>query len=99
MGTWDTGHFDNDAAAGFSDTLDEAPEAERQSIVRRALVLTLGTKGYLDSDIAAEAVAAAALVAAQCPAGEPVPTAYGPQRPLPQLSPELRDLATGHSTE
>ncbi|MFG3205238.1 DUF4259 domain-containing protein [Streptomyces sp. NPDC048192] len=93
MGTWDTGHFDNDAAADFSHTLDEAPAAERESIVRLALVLTIDTQGYLDSDIAAEAVAAAALVAAQCPTGEPVTTAYGPQRPLPQLSPELRDLA------
>ncbi|MEU7305355.1 DUF4259 domain-containing protein [Streptomyces sp. NPDC007206] len=93
MGTWDTGHFDNDTAADFSHTLDEAPAAERESIVRRALLLAINTQGYLDSDIAAEAVAAAALVAAQCPAGDPVTTAYGPKQPLPQLSPHLRDLA------
>ncbi|MFG3207369.1 DUF4259 domain-containing protein [Streptomyces sp. NPDC048192] len=62
MGTWDTGHFDNDAAADFSHRLDQAAAAERESIVRRALVLTIDAQGYLDSDVAAEAVAAAALV-------------------------------------
>ncbi|MEU7061988.1 DUF4259 domain-containing protein [Streptomyces sp. NPDC046197] len=93
MGTWDTGHFDNDTAADFAHTLDEATEAERESILRHALLLAINTQGYLDSDIAAEAIAAAALVAAQCPGGEPITTAYGPKHPLPQLSPDLRDLA------
>jgi len=93
IGTWDTGHFDNDTAADFSHTLDEATEAERESILRCALLLAIDSQGYLDCDIAAGAIASAALVAAQCPGGELITTAYGPKRPLPQLSPDLRDLA------
>ncbi|MEU3504658.1 DUF4259 domain-containing protein, partial [Streptomyces hundungensis] len=86
-------HFDNDTAADFSHTLDEATEAERESILRHALLSAIDTQGYLDSDIAAEAIAAAALVATQYPGGQPITTAYGPKHPLPQLSPDLRDLA------
>ncbi|MFH8533807.1 DUF4259 domain-containing protein [Streptomyces tendae] len=93
MGTWDTGHFDNDTAADFSNRLDEAAEADREGILRQALLLAINTEGYLDSDIAAEAVAAAALVAAQSPGGEPVTTVYGPTHPMPQFSSDLRDLA------
>ncbi|MFE5083424.1 DUF4259 domain-containing protein [Streptomyces mirabilis] len=37
--------------------------------------------GYLAE--ADEAVAAAALIAAQCPEGEPVDTPYGPETPMP----------------
>ncbi|MFI6588560.1 DUF4259 domain-containing protein, partial [Embleya sp. NPDC050493] len=30
MGSWDIGPFDNDMGADFADTLDEAPETERE---------------------------------------------------------------------
>ncbi|MFD7498541.1 DUF4259 domain-containing protein [Streptomyces sp. NPDC059832] len=40
-----------------------------------------------------EAVAAAALIAAQCPGGEPVDTPYGPETPMPVFSSDLRALA------
>ncbi|MBT2448204.1 DUF4259 domain-containing protein [Streptomyces sp. ISL-43] len=93
MGTWDVGPFDNDTAADFSGGLDEAPEDEREGIIRSALVRTIGTRDHLDQDMAVEAVAAAALVAAQCPGGEPVTTPYGPDLPVPQLSADLRELA------
>ncbi|MGW6571140.1 DUF4259 domain-containing protein [Streptomyces sp. NPDC054945] len=93
MGTWDVGPFDNDTAADFSGDLDEAPEGERESLIRNALVRTIDTRDYLDQDIAVEAVAAAALVSAQCPGGEPVTTAYGPDLPIPQLPADLRELA------
>lgn len=93
MGTWDVGPFDNDTAADFSGDLDEAPEGEREGIIRDALLRAIGTHDHLDQDIAVEAVAAAALVAAQCPGGEPVTTAYGPDLPVPRLSTELRGLA------
>ncbi|WP_327733632.1 DUF4259 domain-containing protein [Streptomyces nojiriensis] len=93
MGTWDIGPFDNDTAADFSGDLDEAPEGEREGLIRDALLRAIGTSDHLDQDIAVEAVAAAALVAAQCPGGEPVTTAYGPDLPLPRLSTELRELA------
>lgn len=93
MGTWDVGPFDNDTAADFSGDLDQAPQSEREGIIRNALVRSIHTWGYLDQDIAVVAVAAAALVSAQCPRGEPVTTAYGPDLPIPQLPTDLRELA------
>ncbi|MFF2660668.1 DUF4259 domain-containing protein [Kitasatospora sp. NPDC058032] len=95
MGTWDIGHFDNDTAADFSGTLDETPLAEREAVVRRVLTLAAdtGAEDYLDCDEAVEAVAAAALVASQCPGGEPVTTSYGPDEPLPVFPTDLRPLA------
>jgi hypothetical protein len=38
-------------------------------------------------------VAAAALIAAQCPGGRPVETVYGPEQPLPVFPEDLRELA------
>ncbi|WP_319976506.1 DUF4259 domain-containing protein [Lentzea sokolovensis] len=93
MGTWDIGHFDNDTAADFSGSLDEAPEAERENIIRTTLTRTIEADEYLDSDEACEALASAALIAAQCPGGTPITTAYGPDEPLPVFSPDLRPLA------
>lgn len=95
MGTWDIGHFDNDTAADFGGTLDDAPAGTREVLLRDALtaVTVTGPEEYLDCDEAVVAVAAAALVAAQCPGGEPVTTAYGPDEPLPPLAHELRALA------
>ncbi|MFJ3928696.1 DUF4259 domain-containing protein [Streptomyces sp. NPDC090029] len=93
MGTWDIGHFDNDTAADFSIRLDGAAEEERAGVLREVLRSTADTAEYLEGDDAARAVAAAALVAAQCPGGVPVTTAYGPDKPLPPLPQELRPLA------
>ncbi|MFE4643983.1 DUF4259 domain-containing protein, partial [Streptomyces sp. NPDC056730] len=135
MGTWDTGHFDNDAAVDFSADLDEVTVEQRTEIVRAALLRAIGTDegdgaggspdggdgaggslvggdgaggaggsldggdgaggagGPLDGDVGAVAVAAAALVAAQCPGGPAVESVYGPEEPLPRLPEELRELA------
>ncbi|MFF3754049.1 DUF4259 domain-containing protein [Streptomyces sp. NPDC002018] len=93
MGTWDTGHFDNDTAADFAADLDEATEAGRTDLVRAALLRAIAAEEYLDSDEAVVAVAAAALVAEQCPGGPPVETVYGPDEPLPRFPEELRVLA------
>ncbi|MFD9063529.1 DUF4259 domain-containing protein [Kitasatospora purpeofusca] len=95
MGTWDIGHFDNDTAADFCAGLDEVAEEEREGLVRRALTLAAdtGAEDYLDYDEAVEAVAAAALVASQCPGGAPVTSAYGPEKPIPALPADLRPLA------
>ncbi|MFD7440757.1 DUF4259 domain-containing protein [Streptomyces sp. NPDC059909] len=93
MGTWDVGPFDNDTAADFSITLDGAAETERAAIIRDVLLRTADTHGYLDEDISQEAIAAAALVAAQCAGGEPVTTPYGPDLPIPELPTDLRALA------
>ncbi|MEU4834824.1 DUF4259 domain-containing protein [Streptosporangium sp. NPDC023615] len=93
MGTWDLGPFDNDTAADFSGRLDKAADEEREGIIREALARAAGTDDFLDSDDAAEALAAAALVAAQRPGGEAVLSPYGPKKPLPALPAELGGLA------
>ncbi|MFE4537793.1 DUF4259 domain-containing protein [Streptomyces scopuliridis] len=118
MGTWDTGHFDNDAAVDFSADLDEVTVEQRTEIVRAALLRALAgdgrddggagneggagndgdagdvtARGPLDGEVGATAVAAAALVASQCPGGPPVESVYGPEEPLPRLPEELRELA------
>ncbi|MET9951581.1 DUF4259 domain-containing protein [Streptomyces sp. NPDC006339] len=94
MGTWDIGPFDNDTAADFSYTVDEAPAEQRADVLLAAFrAVTETGEDYLDADVAVEAVAAAALVAAQCPGGEPVTTAYGPDEPLPVLPLSLRPAA------
>jgi hypothetical protein len=91
MGTWGTGPFDNDTAADFANDLDDASLAEREELVRGVLTRTLQATGYLYE--AEEAVAAAALIAAQCPGGEPLDSVYGPEQPLPAFPQDLRELA------
>jgi hypothetical protein len=91
MGTWGIGPFDNDTAADFVGDLDDAPPGEREALVRGVLSRTVRATGYLDE--AQEAVAAAALIAAQCPGGRPVETVYGPEQPLPVFPEDLRELA------
>jgi hypothetical protein len=93
MGTWDIGHFDNDAAADFGGSLDDSAPQERVELLREALRAVVEEPGYLDSHDAARAVAAAALVAAQCPGGAPVTTVYGPDGGIPPLPDELRGIA------
>ncbi|MGW7070875.1 DUF4259 domain-containing protein [Streptomyces sp. NPDC054855] len=104
MGTWDVGPFDNDTAADFCGDLDDARAEDRAGLVRAALTgatsatdaADAGHDGYLDADVAETAVAAAALVAAQCPGGEPADSVYGPEQPIPDLlslrGPALRAL-------
>ncbi|MEU9083537.1 DUF4259 domain-containing protein [Streptomyces sp. NPDC048357] len=92
MGTWDVGPFDNDTAADFGGDLDEAAAGEREGIVRSALTRVIDTAAYLEAPESEVAVAATALVAAQCPGGEPADPIYGPEEPLPDLT-GLRDLA------
>ncbi|MFJ9724732.1 DUF4259 domain-containing protein [Streptomyces sp. NPDC101209] len=92
MGTWDTGPFDNDTAADFADCLDDARPEERERLIRGVLMRTVDAVGRLTEG--AEAVAAAALVASQCPGGDSIDTSYGPEEPMPTLPDDLRQLAT-----
>ena len=77
--------------AGPPEAAVAAPPGEREALVRGVLTRTVRTTGYLDE--AQEAVAAAALIAAQCPGGGPVETVYGPEQPLPVFPEDLRELA------
>lgn len=81
MGTWDNGPFDNDTAADFAGDLDDAEPGEREALVRGVLTRTVDATGWLAEG--EEAVAAAALIAAQCPGGDPLDTPYGPEEPMP----------------
>ncbi|MFE0422964.1 DUF4259 domain-containing protein [Streptomyces sp. NPDC058953] len=91
MGTWGTGPFDNDTAADFSYVLDDAAPEAREALIRGVLVRTIDAVGYLAE--AEEAVGAAALIAAQCPGGEPVDTPCGPKSAMPLFPDDLRALA------
>ena len=93
MGTWDAGPFGGDTAADFAGDLNELALAERPSAIREALEAVIGETGYVDSDEGAVAVAAAALVAAQCPGGDPADSVYGPDEQVPELPVDLRSLA------
>ncbi|WP_435596949.1 DUF4259 domain-containing protein [Streptomyces anulatus] len=93
MGTWHFGPFDNDTAADFAGDLDEAAAEEREPMIRRVLKRAADPADCLDTPDAERAVAAAALVVAQHPAGEPTCSTYGPSEPLPELPADLRTLA------
>ncbi|MFK4152887.1 DUF4259 domain-containing protein [Streptomyces fungicidicus] len=93
LGTWDIGPFENDMAADFAYTLDEPAPDKREGLVRATLSRTIQARDYLESPEGAEAVAAAALIAAQCPGGEPISTSYGPEEALPAFADDLRPLA------
>ncbi|MFF8355380.1 DUF4259 domain-containing protein [Streptomyces chartreusis] len=93
MGTWDIGPFENDIAADFANDLDGAAKGERQTLIRRVLMRTAGNQDYLEAPDAEEAVAAAALLAAQCPGGRTVSPHYEPDEPVPSLPTDLSRLA------
>ncbi|MFE3119204.1 DUF4259 domain-containing protein [Streptomyces niveus] len=93
MGAWDIGPFDNDTAADFGGDLDEAAMEERESMIRRVLKRAADPADFVDTSDGERAVAAAALVAAQHPDGEPTCSSYGPSEPLPELPADLRTLA------
>ncbi|MFJ2847445.1 DUF4259 domain-containing protein [Streptomyces griseofuscus] len=92
--------IDNDTAADFAVDLDEAAAAERVPMIRRVLERAAAGAEFLEIPDAERAVAAAALVVAQHPAGGPERPAggpsgsgYGPSEPLSPLPAELRTLA------
>lgn len=79
MGTWDVGPFDNDTAADWCGELDDADPAQRVGLIRRAMTAVLDTGDeYLDGDVAVEAIAAAAIVAAQLPGAAAITSPYAP---------------------
>ena len=66
MGTWGTGPFDSDTAEDFVDRLEDLPSAQRAERLRARL-----EKAVADGDdkLPGEVLAAAAVVAANLPAG------------------------------
>ncbi|MGV9266658.1 DUF4259 domain-containing protein [Kitasatospora sp. NPDC003701] len=93
MGSWGTGPFDSDHAADFANEVDRARPHQRHTVIQHRL--TRYTEAAEPDDyVQDEAIAAAALVAAQCPGGLAIEGAYGPQKPIPELPSHLRPLAT-----
>ncbi|WP_231156163.1 DUF4259 domain-containing protein [Streptomyces sp. CNZ748] len=91
MGTWGTGPFGNDTAADFANALDDARPEEREALIRGVLTRTVDATGWLaEGELA---VAAAALIAAQCPGSDPIDMSYGPEEPMPAFPDDLRTLA------
>jgi hypothetical protein len=79
MGTWDIGPFDNDTATDWCGDLHEATPSQRPAMVCSAFTAVLDHgDDYLDSDLAVEAIAAAAIVASQMPGGAAITSSYAP---------------------
>jgi hypothetical protein len=100
MGTWDVEPFGNDDAADFANELDEASAPDLlemiSSVLDRVAHATDDDLRLADTprhSDATRAVAAAALIAAQCPGGVPVTSGYGPATPMPRFPAHLRNLA------
>ena len=90
---WGTGPFDNDEAVYFAASLDDLDPDDRPDAIREALSEAAEVSDYLDRDAGGTAVAAAALVAAQQPDGEPIDSTYGPKQAIPELAEDLCPLA------
>jgi hypothetical protein len=69
MGTWGIGPFSNDDAADLLGSVDDAEPAAALALLRDALTAAADNDDYLQVDVGQEAVAAAAIVAAQRPGG------------------------------
>lgn len=94
MGDWGTGPFDGDVAADFAQEIDSAAPQERVGLLEARLQRVVDTRDHIDLGDTEEAVAAAALVAAQTAGSEVViDPVYGPSEPLPELPAALRALA------
>ena len=94
MGTWGTGPFDSDLAADFVDELEGLSSEQIIDVLHGALQRVADSGTRVDGGDGVEAVAAAALVAAQGPGSRIViDPDDGPKEPLPQLPVSLRALA------
>ncbi|MGC4980251.1 DUF4259 domain-containing protein [Streptomyces sp. DT193] len=94
MGTWGTGPFDSDLAGDFTDGLRELAPQQIISALEGALRRVADSGPRLDGGDEAEAVAAAALVAAQIPGSKVVISPEdGLHKPLPQMPASLPALA------
>ena len=92
MGTWDVGPFDNDTAADWCGDLHDATPTLRPAMVRGAFTAVVDNgDDYLDSDLAVEAIAAAAIVASQLPGGAAITSSYAPDFLLEGDSIEVSD--------
>ncbi|MFB7906882.1 DUF4259 domain-containing protein [Kitasatospora purpeofusca] len=94
MGSWDTGPFHNDAAVGTAERFDSLFDSELPPWLHRLFdVAVCMPEGPLDPDTAQEVVAAAAVIASQCPSGSDIDLSSGPREAVPPLPVDLRPKA------
>jgi Domain of unknown function (DUF4259) len=97
MGATGAGPFENDDALDFLDDLEDSEPTERRKKVVAAMERVLGDQGYIEAPSMAEAVAAAAVVAAsddpESAADEPYLPPWLEDEPLDVDEP-LEELAT-----
>ncbi|MGW0564411.1 DUF4259 domain-containing protein [Streptomyces sp. NPDC003016] len=94
MGTWGTGPFDSDIAGDFTDRLRGLSPQRIVGALEEALRRVADSGPHIDGGDGAEAVAAAALVAAQIPGSDiMIDPDDRPDEPLPELPDALRSLA------
>lgn len=94
MGTWGTGPFDSDMAADFVGGLAGMPTEQVVESMAGAFRRVVNSGSRVDGGDGAEAVAAAALIAAQIPGSQVViDPDDGPSEPLPVLPMPLRPEA------
>jgi hypothetical protein len=91
------GPFDSDSAADWSLDLQVAKESERVALIRKTLRRVAEERDYVDSVEAAQAIAAAAVVAAQLPGAEPPTSPNAPdfvrEGGRVEIAPDLCELA------
>ncbi|QKW20607.1 DUF4259 domain-containing protein [Kitasatospora sp. NA04385] len=92
MGTWDIGAFDSDHAGEFGTEVGNARPGRRGAVIEERL-MRFNAAPEPDYYLRDEAIAAAALVAAQCPGGPDGSAPYWPRVKIPQLPAHLRPLA------
>jgi hypothetical protein len=97
MGATGTGPFENDDALDFLDDVEDSEPTERRKKVVAAMERVLGDQGYIEAPRMAEAVAAAAVVAAsddpESAAGEPYLPPWLDREPI-EVDERLEELAT-----
>ncbi|WP_435240751.1 DUF4259 domain-containing protein [Streptomyces cucumeris] len=94
MGTWGTGPFDSDIAGDFVDSLAALAPEQIADTLEKALRRVVDSSTRVEGGDGSEAVAAAALIAAQVPgAGIAIDSEDELAAPLPELPCSLRELA------
>lgn len=97
MRTWGTGPFENEVAEAFATELDSADPDEREMLLRQALQAAVDVDDGVNVEIAARAVAAAAVVSASLPGAPRIESDYAPEflalDDLPEPASDLPPLA------
>lgn len=76
MSTWGYGPFDNETAEAWCTDLADVGRRDRVRMIREVFHAVLAEEDYLDGALAAEAIAAAAVIASLLPGGEDIESGF-----------------------